>query len=76
LTADAEPKTAFDTDRVLDALKQVLAERALNAEMDQHLNGFDSRCNGNARESVIANAATSRSRCHGSPVDEGQITSI
>jgi hypothetical protein len=31
------PRTAFNPDGVLDALKRALAERMLNAEMDQHL---------------------------------------
>ena len=35
----ADPKTAFDPNGVLDALKKALAERMLNAEMDQHLGG-------------------------------------
>ena len=35
----ADPKSAFDPDGVLDALKKALAERMLNAEMDQHLCG-------------------------------------
>ena len=33
----ADPRTAFNPDGVLDALKKALAERMLNAEMDQHL---------------------------------------
>jgi putative transposase len=37
LLAGADAKTAFDADGLLDALKKVLAERALNAEMDHHL---------------------------------------
>ncbi len=35
----ADPRTAFSPDGVLDALKKALAERMLNAEMDQHLGG-------------------------------------
>ena len=35
----ADPKSAFDPDGMLDALKKALAERMLNAEMDQHLGG-------------------------------------
>ena len=35
----ADPKSAFDPHGVLDALKKALAERMLNAEMDQHLGG-------------------------------------
>ena len=37
LLAGADPKTAFDSDGLLDDLKKALAERALNAEMDHHL---------------------------------------
>jgi putative transposase len=34
-----DPRAAFNPDGVLDALKKALAERMLNAEMDQHLEG-------------------------------------
>ena len=37
LLGDADARTAFDTDGLLDQLKKALAERALNAEMDHHL---------------------------------------
>ena len=51
LLAGADPKTAFAADGLLDQLKKALAERALNAEMDQHLadstgnsrNGYSSK---------------------------------
>ena len=33
----SDPRTAFKPDGILDALKKALAERMLNAEMDQHL---------------------------------------
>ena len=33
----ADPRTAFNPDGILDALKKALAERMRNAEMDQHL---------------------------------------
>ena len=46
LLAGADPKTAFESDGLLDALKKALAERALNAEMDHHLAGEDA---GNTR---------------------------
>lgn len=45
LLGGADPKTAFAKDGLLDELKKALAERALNAEMDQHLAGGD----GNSR---------------------------
>jgi putative transposase len=35
----ADPRTAFNPDGVIDALKKALAERMLNAEMDHHLDG-------------------------------------
>ena len=37
LLAGADPKSAFAKDGLLDELKKALAERALNAEMDHHL---------------------------------------
>lgn len=37
LLAGADPKSAFDAGGLLDDLKKALAERALNAEMDHHL---------------------------------------
>src|SRR5918911_1895421 len=46
LLAGAEPKTAFAKDGLLDELRKAFAERALNAEMDHHLEG-DGR--GNSR---------------------------
>ena len=46
LLAGADAKTAFDTNRLLDALKKALAERVLNAEMDHHLAADES---GNSR---------------------------
>ena len=45
LLGGADPKTAFAKDGLLDELKKALAERALNAEMDQYLAGGD----GNSR---------------------------
>lgn len=46
LLAGADAKTAFDPNGLLDHLKKALAERALNAEMNQHLAGNDA---GNSR---------------------------
>jgi putative transposase len=37
LLAGADAKTAFEKDGLLDELKKALAERALNAEIDHHL---------------------------------------
>jgi putative transposase len=56
LLAGADAKTAFDPGGLLDGLKKALAERALNAEMDHHLDGDgqggNSR-NGYGRKTVI-----------------------
>ena len=54
----ADPKTAFDPDGVLDALKKALAERMLNAEMDPHLGdaaaeGRSSSRNGYGQKTVL-----------------------
>ena len=45
LLGGSDPKIAFAKNGLLDELKKALAERALNAEMDQHLAGGD----GNSR---------------------------
>jgi putative transposase len=37
LLAGADAKSAFEKDGLLDELKKALAERALNAEIDHHL---------------------------------------
>ena len=47
LLAGADAKTAFAKDGLLDELKKALAERALNAEMDHHLDTGES--DGNSR---------------------------
>jgi transposase-like protein len=43
LLAGADPKTAFAKDGLLDELKKAFAERALNAEIDHHLNKGEGR---------------------------------
>ena len=58
LLAGADPKTAFAKDGLLDELKKALAERALNAEVDHHLEQGDedgrSNCrNGYGRKTVL-----------------------
>ncbi len=56
LLAGADAKTAFDKDGLLDELKKALAERALNAEMDHHLDtgeGIGNRRNGYGRKTVL-----------------------
>ena len=56
LLGGADARTAFDPGGLLDGLKKALAERALNAEMDHHLEGDgqsrNSR-NGYGRKTVI-----------------------
>jgi putative transposase len=54
LLAGADPKTAFAADGLLDQLKKALAERALNAEMDQHLvDGAGNSRNGYSSKTVL-----------------------
>jgi putative transposase len=56
LLAGAEAKTAFDKDGLLDELKKALAERALNAEIDHHLDVGESdgnRRNGYGKKTVL-----------------------
>ena len=47
--AGADAKTAFDKDGLLDELKKALAERALNAEMDHHLDAGEAEGRANSR---------------------------
>ena len=72
LLAGADPKTAFEADGLLDELKKALAERALNAELDHHLEGGEPDGRANARngygaKSVLTGTASSscRSRATG-----------
>jgi putative transposase len=55
LLADADPQAVFDPNGLLDALKKALAERVLNAEMDDHLAGEEpgNRRNGYGKKTVI-----------------------
>src|ERR1022692_1067511 len=54
LLAGADAKTAFDPGGLLDGLKKALTERALNAEMDHHLDegGAGNGRNGYGRKTV------------------------
>jgi putative transposase len=49
LLAGADAKTAFAKDGLFDELKQPLAERALNAEMDHHLGTDETEGTANSR---------------------------
>ncbi len=58
LLAGADPKRAFAKDGLLDELKKALAERALNAEIDHHLDsgeadGRPNSRNGYGRKTVL-----------------------
>src|SRR5918997_1808297 len=56
LLAGADAQSAFAKDGLLDELKKALAERALNAEMDHHLNQeseSDNTRNGYGRKTVL-----------------------
>ncbi len=56
LLAGSDAKTAFDKDGLLDELKKALAERALNAEMDHHLETGEedgNRRNGYGKKTVL-----------------------
>ena len=49
LLAGSDAKAAFDANGLLDELKKALAERALNAEMDHHLDGEAAEGRSNSR---------------------------
>ena len=58
LLAGRDPKDAFAKDGLLDDLKKALAERALNAELDDHLEGEaaagkPNRRNGFSKKTVL-----------------------
>jgi putative transposase len=46
LLKDVDPKKVFSSEGLLAEIKKALAERMLNAEMDQHLEGEAAACNG------------------------------
>ena len=49
LLAGADAKAAFEKDGLLDELKKALAERALNAEIDHHLEAGEANGRANSR---------------------------
>lgn len=55
LLAGSDPRTVFDPDGLVSGLRKALAERMLNAEMDQHLavDEAGNRRNGYGRKTVI-----------------------
>jgi putative transposase len=62
LLAGADPKTVFAKDGLLDELKKALAERALNAEMDHHLEngteeGPSNSRNGYGKKTVLTDTS-------------------
>ena len=63
LLAGADPKTAFAKDGLLDELKKAFAERALNAEIDHHLD------NGEEDGRPIAGMAMAENRFSPRPAD-------
>ncbi len=54
LLAGRDPKTVFESEGLLDDLKKALAERMLNAEMDQHLGRESEQTAGNHRNGSSA----------------------
>ena len=66
LLAGADPKSAFAKDGLLDELKKALAERALNAEMDHHLDSEEEDGRANSRNGYgrkTASPTRARSIC-------------
>src|SRR6188768_22712 len=53
LLTGQDPKEVFAQDGLLDELKKALAERILNAEMDQHLAEPRNHRNGHSRKTVL-----------------------
>lgn len=63
LLAGYDPKTVFESNGLLDDLKKALAERILNAEMDQHLGQACEQTagnhrNGNSSKTVLTETGT------------------
>ena len=58
LLAGRDPKAVFSKDGLFDELKKALAERVLNAELDDHLDneaaeGSRNRRNGSSKKTVL-----------------------
>ena len=62
LLAGRDPKAVFSKDGLFDELKKALAERVLNAELDDHLDneaaeGSRNRRNGSSKKTVLTETA-------------------
>ena len=62
LLVGRDPKEVFSKDGLFDELKKALAERVLNAELDDHLEGEAAegranRRNGSSKKSVLTETA-------------------
>jgi putative transposase len=53
LLAGRDPRVALGKDGLIDELKRALAERALNAEMDHHLDGEAAEGRANSRKTLL-----------------------
>src|SRR5512144_215986 len=62
LLAGADAKAAFEKDGLLDELKKALAERALNAEIDHHLEAGEADGRVNSRNGYRQEAGADRDR--------------
>jgi len=67
LLVGRDPKEVFSKDGLFDELKKALAERVLNAELDDHLEGEAAegranRRNGSSKKSVLTETAKILSR--------------
>jgi hypothetical protein len=58
LLKDADPKKVFGSEGLLDEIKKTLAERMLNAELDEHLATARRRCSSIPASSIWISRAT------------------
>jgi transposase-like protein len=81
LLKDADPKKVFSSEGLLTDIKKALAERMLNAEMDQHLEGevaapgsegdsSGNHRNGYSKKTVITDTTPRHSSFPPSPLEE------